>query len=110
MRAGDLRHRITLQKRGETRGPDGEVIVGWVDFAAGVPASVIPLSGREFVSAGELQGEVQARVTIRWMDGVLDTMRILFDGELYAIKAVLPDPTARRHITLMVSEGVGDGQ
>lgn len=110
MRAGGLRHRITLQKRGETRGPDGEVIVGWVDFAAGVPASVIPLSGREFVSAGELQGEVQARVTIRWMDGVLDTMQILFDGELYAIKAVLPDPTARRHITLMVSEVVGDEQ
>lgn len=86
------------------------MIVGWVDFAAGVPASVIPLSGREFVSAGELQGEVQARVTIRWMDGVLDTMRILFDDDVYAIKAVLPDPTARRHITLMVSEGVGDGQ
>lgn len=109
MRAGDLRHRITLQKRGETRGPDGEVITGWVDFAASVPASVIPLSGREFVAAGEQQGEVQARVTIRWRDGVLDTMRMLFDGKVYAIKAVLPDPTARRHITLMVSGGVSNG-
>ena len=109
MRAGDLRHRITLQKRGETRGPDGEVITGWVDFAANVPASVIPLSGREFISAGETQGEVQARVTIRWMGGVLDTMRMLFDGKAYAIKAVLPDPSARRHITLMVSGGVSDG-
>lgn len=109
MRAGDLRHRITLQQRGETRGPDGEVITGWVDFAANVPASVIPLSGREFISAGELQGEVQGRVTIRWMDGVLDTMRMLFDGKVYAIKAVLPDPTARRHLTIMVSGGVSDG-
>lgn len=109
MRAGDLRHRITLQQRGETRGPDGEVITGWVDFAASLPASVIPLSGREFVAAGELQSEVQARVTIRWMDGVLDTMRMLFDGKVYAIKAVLPDPTARRHITLMVSGGVSNG-
>lgn len=109
MRAGDLRHRITLQKRGETRGPDGEVITGWVDFAASVPASVIPLSGREFVAAGEQQSEVQARVTIRWRDGVLDTMRMLFDGKVYAIKAVLPDPTARRHITLMVSGGVSNG-
>ena len=109
MRAGDLRNRITLQQREETRGPDGEVITGWVDFAANVPASVIPLSGREIVAAGELQGEVQARVKIRWQDGVLDTMRMLFDGKVYAIMAVLPDPTARRHLTLMVSGGVADG-
>jgi len=28
-------------------------------------------------------------------------MRITHDGNTYNIKAVLPDPTARRHLTLM---------
>lgn len=109
MRAGSLRNRITLQSPGEVRGPDGESEPGWTDFAVDVPASVVPLSGREFMSAGEQQGETQARMAIRWMPGVLDTMRVLFDGKVYAIRAVLPDPTARRHITLMVSGGVSNG-
>jgi SPP1 family predicted phage head-tail adaptor len=107
--AQDLRHRITLQSQGQVRGEDGEAEQGWADFAVNVPASVVPLSGREFMAAGELQGEVQARIAIRWMPGVLDTMRALFDGKVYAIRAVLPDPTGRRHITLMVSGGVADG-
>ncbi|MEO6659444.1 MAG: phage head closure protein [Burkholderiaceae bacterium] len=109
MIAQDFRHRITLQSPGEVRGPDGESESGWSDFAADVPASVVPLSGREFMSAGETQGETQARMAIRWMPGVLDTMRVLFDGKVYAINAVLPDPTARRHITLMTSGGVSNG-
>lgn len=109
MKAGSLRHRITLQAQGQTRGPDGEWEPAWTDFAANVPASIVPLSGREFLSAGEMQGEVTARITIRWRPGVVDTMRVLHDGTVYAIRAVLPDPTLRRHITLMVGGGVSSG-
>lgn len=109
MKAGKLRHRITIEHYTETRDEWGGVVQGWAAFAANVPAEVVPLSGREFLSAGETHGEVSARMTIRYMPGVTGTMRILFDGETYAISAVLPDPTARRHITLMVSRGVSDG-
>lgn len=109
MKAGSLRQRITLQQQAETRGPDGEYLPAWTAFAVNVPASIVPLSGREFISAGEMQGEVSARITIRWMPGVVDTMRVLHDGTVYTIRAVLPDPTLRRHITLMVGVGVSNG-
>lgn len=109
MRAGKLRQRITLQSKVIVRDQYGGESTTWQDFATDVPAEVVPLSGREFLSAGELQGEVQARVMIRYMPGVLDTMRMQFDGKVYAIKGLFPDPTARRHITLMVSEGVSLG-
>ena len=109
MRGGALRHRITLQSLGEVRGPDGESESAWTVFATNVPASIVPLSGREFLSAGAEHGQVTARITIRWRPGVLDTMRVLHDGDVYAIKAVLPDPTLRRHITLMVEKGVSNG-
>ena len=37
---------------------------------------------------------------------VLDTMRVLFDGQVYEIAGVLPDPTARRYLTLALTTGV----
>jgi len=46
---------------------------------------------------------------IPYLPGVLGTMRVLFDGQVYAIRAVLPDPSARSHINLMVDSGVSDG-
>lgn len=111
MKAGALRQRITLQAMTPTQDPvTGEITTAWADFAADVPAEVVPLSGREFIAAAATQAEVSARVTIRYLAGVLPSMRMLFDGQTYAIAAVLPDPTARKHLTLMVSRGVSDGQ
>ena len=109
MKAGALRHRITLEHNVTTRDEWGGEVAAWQTFAADVPAEVVPLSGREFIAAGELQGEVQARITIRYLPGVLDTMRIQFDSAVYVIRAVLPDPTGRRHLTLMVDKGVASG-
>lgn len=116
MSAGKYRQRIRLQAKGlGTTGPLGPIPGAWNDWepspgVVDIPAEVVPLSGRDFIAAGEKQSEVTARIEIRWLPGVKDTMRVLFDGELYAIAAVLPDPTARKHLTLMVSKGVTDGQ
>jgi head-tail adaptor len=33
-------------------------------------------------------------------------MRVNHDGTLYNIRAVLPDPTLKRHITLMCETGI----
>ena len=108
---------IRLQAKGAgTEGPLGPIPGAWADWepeagqGADIPAEVVPLSGRDFIAAGEKQSEVSARIEMRWVPGVLDTMRVQFDGESYAIVAVLPDSSARRHLTLMVSKGVTDGQ
>lgn len=114
MRAGRLRHRITLEKNDTTRDEWGGTVAGWVNafpqYADGIPADVVPLSGREFMAAGERQGEVQARIEMRYLAGVTDAMRVVFDGQVYAIRAVLPDRTARRHLNLMVAGGVSSGE
>ena len=36
-------------------------------------------------------------------------MRVVFDSQNYQIHAVLPDPTNRKWLTLMVERGVNDG-
>lgn len=108
-RAGKYRHRITLQKFSVLRDPLGGEAKRWEDWQKEVPAEVVPLSGREFTAASAEHGQVTARMEIPYLPGVLNTMRAVFDGTVYAIRAVLPDPTARRHINLMVDAGVSDG-
>ena len=108
-RAGKYRHRITLQAFTVVRDPLGGDTKTWVDWHKDVPAEVVPLSGREFTAASAEHGQVTVRMEIPYLAGVLNTMRVTFDGQAYAIRAVLPDPTARSHINLMVDSGVSDG-
>jgi SPP1 family predicted phage head-tail adaptor len=105
-----LRHRVTVQSQVHTQDSGtGEDIVTWTNFLADEPAEVVPLSGREFIQSAAMQAAVDTRMTIRWRSGVLATMRVVFDSQNYQIKAVLPDPSNRKWLTLMVERGVNDG-
>lgn len=111
MIAAKLRHRITLQSRTATQdGTTGETTFTWTNAVADEPAEVVPLSGREFIQSGATQAQVDTRMTIRWRSGIEPTMRVVFDGNSYQITAVLPDPTNRRHLTLMCQRGVNSGE
>jgi SPP1 family predicted phage head-tail adaptor len=74
-----------------------------------MPAEIMPMSGREFVAASAIQAGVNTKITIRYMEGIKPSMRVVNGSEIYDIKAVLPDPTLRRHITLMCASGVNIG-
>jgi SPP1 family predicted phage head-tail adaptor len=100
-----LRHRITIDQLATTRDEFGGVVKSWATVAI-VPAEVYPLSGREFVAAQAEQAGVTTRITIRYQAGIEPAMRITHDGRTYNIKAVLPDPTLRRHIALMCETGI----
>ncbi|MBV2207427.1 MAG: phage head closure protein [Pseudomonas sp.] len=110
MRAGKLRHKVTIQAPGLTQDPvSGEMVAGWSDFAS-VWASVEPLSARDFIAAQANQSEITARIVIRYREGILPTMRILHRGKVYAIQGALPDAkSGLEYLTLPVSEGVSDG-
>lgn len=110
MRAGKLRHKVTIQAPGLTQDPvTGEMVAGWADFAS-VWASVEPLSARDFIAAQANQSEITARIVIRYREGILPTMRILHRSKVYAIQGVLPDAkSGLEYLTIPVSEGVKDG-
>lgn len=109
--ASKLRHRITLQSIDIAVDPaDGSITESWVEVASLVPAEIVPLSGREFLASQSTQAGVSARITIRHTDDIDPSMRILtLDGDIYNIKAILPDPTGQRHLTIMAEQGVNLG-
>lgn len=104
-----LRHRIVIESKTITRDAFGGVIETWGTFANDVPAEIVPLSGREFVAAQAMQSLVTTRMTIREIPGVLPAMRVSHGSQLYNIRAVLPDPTLARHITLICEIGANSG-
>lgn len=108
--AGDLRHRVLIQQQVTTRDEDGVQTTSWVDVAT-VWASVEPLSAREFIQSGQTQAAVTARITIRYRDGLVPTMRLVHRGQTYNIAGLLPDKASGlEYITIPVSAGVNDGR
>lgn len=102
---GDFRHRITIQYRSTSVNPStGVETVSWPTFAE-VWAKVTPLSAREFDVADVATTKTVARVMIRYLDGVLPSMRIVHGSRTYSIEGVLPDAdSGKYYLTLPVSE------
>ena len=105
LKAGNLRHRIALQRKQQTQNPQtGAMVTTWVTEAT-VPAAVEPLSAREFVAAQAVQSNVSVRITVRYRPGITSAMRLLHDGKVYNITGVLADKdSGREYLTLPCSE------
>ena len=113
-----LRHRVTIQEQVETQDSNtGAVSIDWETVwldstteLADIPAEVLTGAGKETIEAGSRQGEVAARINLRWFPGLTQAMRILWDGKIYNIKSIETDATARREYRLRCTAGVNDGQ
>ena len=105
MRAGQLRHRITIQQYTEQSGPfggEGE----WSDYRNNVAAEVTFLSAKELVASGAEMSEVSARIKVRYDKNINAKMRILFRDELYEIEGVIPDnESGLQWMTIVVNKG-----
>lgn len=111
LKAGRLRHRITIQSPSSTQDPNtGEMLPTWVDVWTQVPAAIEPLSVRDLIAAQATQSKVTARITIRQREGLTADMRILHKGKIYNPAGWLPDPdSGLEYLTAPCSEGVNDG-
>ena len=110
MKAGDLRHRVTFERKIITNDPvSNEPLVTWVEFAT-VWAAVKDLSVREFIAAQAEQSEVTCRIVTRYRDGFDATMRARHDGRIYNLHGALRDPVSgKEYLTFPASEGGNDG-
>lgn len=108
MKAGILKHRITIQSFATTN-TGGVLSESWVDLATDLPAAIHYASGREFNAAAANQAEAATRFTVRWRNDLSETMRITHEGRNFNIVAILPDDSLRDALTVMAVEGVNAG-
>lgn len=108
MRASELRHRITVQRRSKSEDALGQQVLAWVDVAL-IHAKVEQLAGRELMTASAERAENTARITIRYRAGVVEKMRILYGAIVYDITSVSDIDGRRRELEIMVKTGVSNG-
>ena len=97
MRAGELRHRITIQKPDDAASSWGGDR-SWHTYAT-VWASIRPISGSERISLRQDIGEITHIIRCRYIQGVTPAMRISFQGKTYSIESP-PMDIGSRHIEL----------
>lgn len=85
--SGSFRHRITFQHYDTIENEMGDSVQAWVDFKT-VWAGVSNLSGREYFAAMQVQAEKTVVFKIRYIEGIDETMRILFGRNSYDIKSI----------------------
>ncbi|MBC7193869.1 phage head closure protein [Marinobacter sp.] len=104
MRAGELRHRILIQRLASGQDEYGQPLNAWQDVAT-VWAKIEDLSGREYFQAQQVPtAQVSTRITIRWRPDIEPTMRVVHGARVLDIKAVLDPDGRRREIQLMCLE------
>ncbi|ECI4531672.1 head-tail adaptor [Salmonella enterica subsp. diarizonae] len=100
MRAGKMRHRITIQAANITRDAAGEPLHEWYDVAT-VWADVQSISSREYLSGGVESLKITNRIWTRYLPGITSDNRIIYSsknapGSVFNIDAVLPDARLTR--------------
>lgn len=113
IRSGELRHRVTFQRRITAQDSTGQAVESWQDaFTAW--ADVSPLNGRELIAAQQLQSSVTHMITVRYRSELADPkavadMRIVFGTRLFNINACLIQDERRRAVEIQATEGLNDG-
>lgn len=80
MRAGELRHRLKIQRPVQVRTGSGafdEVFETWLE----VWGAVEPLTPREIFAAAQVQSDITTRVRIRYRPGITAKMRVAWQRE-----------------------------
>lgn len=108
LKAGELRHRITIQQLSLVNNGEATDEV-WSDFATNVPAQWIPASGREIAAANSMSSSVGGKWRIRSgkATGVTGAMRVVHDGKHYNLTSEpIPDETMRDAVLLPCEAGI----
>jgi SPP1 family predicted phage head-tail adaptor len=90
MRAGELRHRVSLQSPTYTRDDGGQTLLsGWTTEAT-YWARVESFAGREYEDDAAVTSETQLRITLRWPLGETlgSDWRLLFGSRVLQIDSV----------------------
>lgn len=86
--AYQMDRRVTIQAPSTVQDAAGQPVAGWSDVAT-LWASIIDLSGREYIAAGGTQNMAETKITIRHRAGITPAMRVVYGADIYKITAVL---------------------
>lgn len=110
VRAGRLRHRVSIEDQVSGQDSDGAQTLEWLQVATGVPAEITDMSARDQFAAQAVQSKATVRIKMRYWPDLLPRMRILHRTTVYNIEGIIVDPDSRiRYMHALCSAGLNEG-
>jgi len=106
MRAGTLRHRITIQTATEAPDAAGQLIRTWSAWLSNEPAEVQETAGAETVRGLQVAAEATHLVRVRFRTGITSEHRILWGSRVLGIVNVRDVDGRRRELWISCREEV----
>jgi SPP1 family predicted phage head-tail adaptor len=103
MRAGSLKHIITVQQLGSAQDSYGDQVQSWqaVSGLVDLRANVQPIQGREYIEMHSQNIEVDHRVKLRYRSGITNKMRIIWGSVVLQIIDVIDYKAEKKELHLM---------
>lgn len=106
MRAGNLRHTISIQEQVETADGIGGYTLVWQTLFE-TRAAIWPLSSNEQLDAMKLESTATNRIRIRYRSGITSKNRVLFGTRVFNILgAPINHDERSRQLEFIVSEEI----
>lgn len=107
MRAGDMRHQVTIEQRSTTQDAAGEPSLTWSTYVTR-RAAVDRAAGREVWASAQRQGRVPVVFRLRYLSGVTPAMRIVWGGRVHNILSAVDQGGLGEELIITAEELVGD--
>ena len=105
MRAGTLRHRITIQEQTDTADGMGGFSTTWTDLFD-MRAAIWPLSAKESLDAMKLELVVTHKIRIRYRSGITAKNRIKFGSRIFNIISLINPDERNRILDILATEEI----
>ena len=105
--AGKMRYRVSIERRTTEQGASGEQLDTWVLFADRRAAKAA-MTGTEQFNAQQQFGRVPTVFSVRYLEGVLPSMRLREGGKVYEIVSAVPADDIKSKLTITTLERVGE--
>lgn len=88
MRAGPMRHRVTIQERSAAVDAAGQPLNTWTTFASRW-AAIERTPGNEVFASAQRNGRVPVVFRLRYLSGVMPSMRLVFGTKVHNILSAI---------------------
>lgn len=108
MRAGKLRHKITLQMPAGTRDAVGERTTTWAHVWS-TRASIMPLKVAERFISSQMQSSVTHKIGLLYsseISAIDNSWRVVFGSRIFTIDGVRDIEERHRNLELLCTEGL----
>jgi len=105
LRAGTLRHKVRIEVPVVIKAASGSPTTSWQLWRE-VFANIETLKGYERQAVNASWPGVDGRITIRYVAGLLPTMRIVHDDKIYSIIWINDIDERHREVEIMTQQGV----